>query len=89
MNHIDNYDQLPDNIDQYTLINQSLPSITMEDDNGNTHHCHAINDIIIGKNLVDYFHFDIHSESIHQTIKGTGLILSTPIGSTAYRHKNG
>jgi len=89
MNHIDTYDLLPDDIAQYTLIQQTLPSVTMHDDTGNTHHCHAINDIIIGKNLIDYFHFDIHSDSINKTIKGTGLILSTPIGSSAYRYKNG
>gem|GEM_PF-2199595 len=89
MNHVDNYDTLPNHIDAYTLIQQSLPNITMEDDTGKTHQCHAINDIIIGKNLIDYFNFDIQSKTINQTIKGTGLILSTPIGSTAYRYNNG
>jgi len=89
MNTISNYDDLPTSLDQYTIITEKLPHITMEDTDGNIHTCNAINDIIIGKKLIDYFSFHVQTETESYTIKGTGLILSTPIGSTAYWHSNG
>lgn len=89
MNHVTDYSELPLSLDDYTIITENLPHITMHDSEGNTHTTNAINDVIIGKNLIDYFTFHIQTESESYTIKGTGLILSTPIGSTAYRHSNG
>jgi NAD+ kinase len=89
MNTVTNYDDLPTSLDQYTIITENLPHVTMEDTDGNIHTCNAINDIIIGKKLIDYFSFNVQTETESYTIKGTGLILSTPIGSTAYRHSNG
>jgi len=89
MNHIDDYDLLPDNQDQYITITQKLPQVTSITPNGEETCCNAVNDIIIGKNLIDFFTFHVSTEQTQQTIQWTWLVLSTAIGSTAYRHKNG
>lgn len=89
MNTITDYDLLPDSIIDLDIITENLPHITMTDAENKTHTCNAINDVIIGKNLIDYFTFQVSTASRSQTIKGSGLILTTPIGSTAYRLSNG
>lgn len=89
MNTITDYDLLPDDITALDIVTENLPHITMTDAQGQTHTCNAINDVIIGKNLIDYFSFHVTTQSRSQTIKGSGLILTTPIGSTAYRLSNG
>ena len=51
----------------------------------------SINDVIIGNNIMDWHHFTINSEekSFNQmNLKGTGICISTPLGSTAYNLNN-
>lgn len=52
---------------------------------------HAINDIIIGNSMVDWHEFNITSERKtfdHLSLKGMGLCISTPLGSTAFNLNN-
>ena len=46
---------------------------------------YAINDVVVGGNLLDYFKFDISSSQINKRFHGTGILVSTALGSSAYR----
>lgn len=50
---------------------------------------YAMSDIVIGGNILDYFSFDIQGTSFEKQIMGTGMILSTALGSSGYRLGNG
>ncbi len=52
----------------------------------------AVNDIILGNKLTDYFTFNIsteHKDLDQFEVKGSGLCFSTTIGSTAFNYNNG
>jgi len=48
----------------------------------------AINDIIIGNKVNDYHHIFIKEDGSEKNFKGMGLIISTPLGSTAMSFNN-
>ncbi len=51
----------------------------------------AVNDVILGNKILDYYSFSISSQSGDFTdfdFKGSGLCISTPIGSTAFNYNN-
>lgn len=52
----------------------------------------AINEVIIGNGLADYHTFNISTEDENLTnfeTKGSGICISTPVGSTAFNFNNG
>ncbi len=52
----------------------------------------AVNDVILGDKINDYITYNISSSDgdfQNLEIKGCGLCISTPIGSTAYNYNNG
>jgi len=52
----------------------------------------AVNDVILGNKLYDYFTFNISTESKDLDdfeVKGSGVCISTAIGSTAFNYNNG
>ena len=46
--------------------------------------CDAVNDIIVGGNVFDFGTFFVKGEKEQISFDGTWLVISTPIGSTAY-----
>lgn len=51
----------------------------------------AVNDVILGERIMDYYTFSISTDSEDFTdfeFKGSGLCISTPIGSTAFNYNN-
>ncbi len=52
----------------------------------------AVNDVILGNKLYDYFTFNISTENKdldNFEVKGSGVCISTAIGSTAFNYNNG
>ena len=52
----------------------------------------AVNDVILGDKITSYFTFNISSENNdfeNFEVKGSGLCISTTIGSTAFNYNNG
>lgn len=51
----------------------------------------AVNDVILGRKITDYYSFSISTESGDFNdfdVKGSGICISTPIGSTAFNYNN-
>ncbi len=51
----------------------------------------AVNDVVIGTDIMGYHHFNLNSEDStfrEFDVKGTGICVSTPIGSTGYNFNN-
>lgn len=89
MNNITDYNYIPKTMEELNIITENLPKVTMIDIEGKTYSINAINDVIIWKNVVDYFNFHITTDDKKQTIRGTGIMITTPIWSTAYWLNNG
>ena len=56
---------------------------------GKKYNLYAVNDIVIGWNILDYFSFDIQSQDFSKRVKWTGLIISTVLWSSWYWLSNG
>jgi NAD+ kinase len=66
--------------------------VRVEKKNGDVVEKLCINDIVIGNNIMDWHKFKINSaeKSFNEmNLRGTGLCISTPLGSTAYNINNG
>lgn len=53
------------------------------------HILYAMNDVVIGGNILDYFAFDVQGETFTKNVVGTGMIFSTALGSSGYWLGNG
>lgn len=80
-----------------SLLNDSLPIYTFTTNairaclNGKKIG-EAVNDVILGNKLYDYFTFNITTKGKdleNFEVKGSGLCISTTIGSTAFNYNNG
>lgn len=45
---------------------------------------YALNDVVVWWNLLDYYKFHISSEQLDKKFHGTGIMVSTALGSSAY-----
>lgn len=66
--------------------------VRVEKRNGEVIERLCINDIVIGNNIMDWHQFKINSAEgsfREMNLRGTGLCISTPLGSTAYNINNG
>lgn len=85
MNDLDKFDIK----DEIKIFQANLLEVEIYNKKGNKKIAYALNDIVIGKNVLDYYTFEITWQSYCQKIEGTGLIISSPIWSTAYRLAQG
>lgn len=88
LNNIQDIAELPKTKEELDIIKEIIPKVTIQCENGDKHTTHAVNDIVIGQSIFDYYSFDIQYWRENRHIKWTGMILSTPIGSSAYRLGN-
>lgn len=89
MNSFDDYAALPKNLDELDIVRETLPCVTVIDTDGKEHSTHMVNDLVIGKSVLDYFCYTVQIAEQTEHIQGTALMLSTAIGSTAYWLSNG
>ncbi len=45
------------------IIEEVTPKVTINTEDGEQHVTYAINDIVIGGHILDYFHFDVNYDS--------------------------
>lgn len=80
---------LPDTFEQIDIVKWYCLDVKILKNNWGIIHTQAINDVVIGWNILDYFNFQIEWESLSEHIKWTWLIVSTSFWSSWYRLSNG
>lgn len=88
LNNIDTKD-IPANTDDIEIIKTHLMKVEIVKNDLSKEIKYALNDVVVGWNMLDYFKFDIDSQQIKKRFHGSGLIISTAMGSSAYRLNNG
>lgn len=88
LNKIQTIEELPKTIQELDIIEEVTPKVTINTEDGSQYVTYAINDVVIGKHVLDYFHFDVHHGNEQKSIKWSAFIVSTGIGSTWYRLGN-
>lgn len=82
------FEQIPQDEREVVKYKITPLQVTIHAD-GKQQTVYAINDIVIGNTVFDYFSFDIEGRTFSQQLKGTGLLVSSALGSSAYRLNNG
>lgn len=59
MNAIADYSQLPTHLEELDIVSEKLPLVTVVDTEGNTYTTHMVNDLVIGKGVLDYFCYTV------------------------------
>lgn len=96
MNNFDNDFEVIDGLLENEIVPEIFNTIQLKviikKKNGKKIIKNAINDIIIGNNVMDWHEFIIDSENKtfnKLLLKGMGICISTPLGSTAFNLNNG
>ncbi len=88
LNDTKDLDNLPKNMDEVDIIKARLMKVEIIKSDASKEIKYAINDVVVWGNLLDYFKFDINSSQVNKRFHGTGVIISTSLGSSAYRLNN-
>lgn len=84
LNEDNNLDNLPRYVDDLVAVHAPLMKVEILKQDNQREIKYALNDIVVGGNLLDYFKFDIASSQINKRFHGTGVLVSTALGSSAY-----
>ncbi len=84
LNNINNIWKLPNKIKDLDIYQEKAIKTIIKNNKDETIIKYAFNDIVIGGNILDYFQIKIDAKTIQENIQGTWLLITTPIGSTAY-----
>ena len=81
LNNISSFDVLSDiTWEDFDVVEEGLLEVSSD----RIKNCVAVNDVIIGKTILDFGKFNIKGEKDKISFLGTGAVITTPIGSTAY-----
>lgn len=89
LNNIDTTKDLPTKLEELDIVEARAMKVDVLTNDYKNEIKYAINDIVIWWNILDYFNFDIKGQNVDKKFWGTGMIASTPIGSSAYWLANG
>lgn len=82
-------DQLPLHMKDIENIKAPLMKVDILTTDAQKEITYALNDVVVGWNLLDYYKFHITSSQLDKKFHGTGIMISTALGSSAYRLNNG
>lgn len=82
-------EKIPKNSSELEIVKSHMIKVEILKTDKNIEINHAINDIVIWGNMLDYFKFDVDAQQIKKRFHGTGMMISTAMGSSAYRLNNG
>jgi len=82
------FKDMPKNKDEIELVQAHLMKVEIIKNNGSREKKYAINDVVVGWNMLDYFKFDVDSNQVKKRFHGTWIIISTAMWSSAYRLNN-
>ncbi|MCX6824450.1 MAG: hypothetical protein NT085_04985 [candidate division SR1 bacterium] len=89
LNDVNDITTLPKTMEEIDKVKAHLMKVEILKMDAQKEIKYAINDVVIGGNLLDYFKFDITSGQVNKRFHGTGVIVSTALGSSAYWLNNG
>ncbi len=72
-------DQLPLYMDDIDTIKAPLMQVDILKADTATERRYALNDIVVGGNLLDYYKFQITSSQLDKKFHGTGIMISTAL----------
>ncbi|NQZ56181.1 MAG: hypothetical protein HRT88_01745 [Lentisphaeraceae bacterium] len=87
MNQVNSLEYIPRYKEDLNLVTVNLLKGTFYCRDGKVHSYLAFNDIFCGGNIADYVSFDIQGSLSHfrnRTVKGNGVFVSTPQGTTGF-----
>lgn len=58
-------------MEELDIIEEVTPKVTITTQDGEEHLTHAINDIVVGGHVLDYFHFDVNYGNEQISAKGS------------------
>jgi NAD kinase len=91
LNPIDKITQLPKLMSELKFVTLSLIQVTFVDKDGQSHGPFlAFNDVLFGADIADFIEFKISGTLNHfpnRTVEGSGVVVSTPQGTTAFALK--
>lgn len=82
-------DDIPSNTQWLEIVKANLMKVEIIKTDTSIEIKHAINDVVVGWNMLDYFKFDIDSNQVKKRFHGSGVIVSTAMWSSAYWLNNG
>ncbi len=77
-------DDLPTHMDDIETIKAHLMKVEIVKKNEQQEIKYALNDVVVGGNLLDYYKIQITSSQLNKKFHGTGVMISTALGSSAY-----
>jgi len=84
-----NLNNIPTSSNDLEIVRAQLMKVEIIKNDGSRQIKHALNDVVVWWNMLDYFKFDLESQQIKKRFHGSGLIISTAMWSSAYRLNNG
>jgi len=84
LNDMTDLNNLPKTRDEVVTIKAHLMRVDIRKTNNEEEIKYALNDVVVWWNILDYFKFDISSQHLNKRFHGTGIMISTALGSSAY-----
>lgn len=81
-------DDIPLHLNDIDKVRAPLMKVEILKTDTQTDIKYALNDVVVGGNLLDYYKFHITSSELDKRFHGTGVMVSTALGSSAYRLNN-
>ncbi len=92
MNSFDNDYKVLKDIENETIKLDIVETLTLDVYINDAFVCNSANDVVLGESINSYLSFEISTEDKmfnNFKLKGTGICISTPLGSTAFNYNNG
>jgi len=88
LNDLSDLNNLPTHTDDLEVVKAHLMKVEIFKTNAQKEIHYAINDVVVGGNMLDYYKFQVNSKQLNKKFHGTGVMISTSLGSSAYRLNN-
>ena len=84
LNDMTTLDDLPRSRQDIDIVKAQMMKVEIMKKNGEEEVKYALNDVIIGGNILDYYKFQISAKQLNKKFHGTGVMISTALWSSAY-----
>ncbi|MCX6825521.1 MAG: hypothetical protein NTY80_04870 [candidate division SR1 bacterium] len=89
LNDVNQWGELPKTTEEIDIIKGYIMKVEILKKDNQKEIKYAINDVVVGGNVLDYFKFFVNGPTTKEEFYGTGVMVSSALGSTAYWLNNG